>query len=57
MLLIEDGSRYVCLNCADTQIKFCNSCGVAGYVPDGLTDSNGDGFICKECLRKEEEYG
>ena len=57
MVLVEDGSRYICLNCADTQIKICNSCGLTGYVPDGLIDNNGNGFICKECLRKEEEHG
>lgn len=55
MLLVEDGNRYVCLNCADTQIKACCSCGLQGYVPDGIIGVDGIGFICKECLRKEEE--
>lgn len=57
MLLVDDGSRYICLNCADTQIKYCNSCGLQGYVPDGIIGTDGTGFICKECLRKEEEHG
>ena len=48
MLIVEAGSRYVCLNCA---------CGLAGYVPDGIIGADGIGFICKECLRKEEEHG